>query len=236
MLGGDDPELLLRDRATRSSTRWQTLPELRAPRVAGDLSRPEIADQAALRSCRRARRDDQRAQPDDPHRDARRHRPEQRQILARRPPGADPRRRCPRIARRDLSTLENLPVPTSSGGSVPLKARRRDRLRRRARRTIQRTNQIRRIVDRRRPRARAASPATHGRRSTQLPTMKNLPAGRPALPARRPEVAGGADLLLHHRADVGRPAGVRGAGAALPPVPVAARQHGLAAAGAARRR
>ena len=45
--------------------------------------------QAALRPCRRPWRDDLGAVADDPHRDHRRHRAEQRQILARRPPGAD---------------------------------------------------------------------------------------------------------------------------------------------------
>ena len=37
----------------------------------------------------------------------------------------------PRSSRRNLVTIENLPVPTASGGSVPLKRRRRHQLRRR---------------------------------------------------------------------------------------------------------
>ena len=87
---------------TRSPTRWQTIPGLRAPRVGGDLVRPGDRDQAALRPRRRSRRDHRRAEPDDPHRDARRHRAEQRQILAGRPPGADHRVAVGECAARHL--------------------------------------------------------------------------------------------------------------------------------------
>ena len=48
-------------------------------------------------------------------------------------------------ARRDIQTLENLPVPTSSGSSVPLKAV-ADVSFGSGPTTIQRTNQIRRIA------------------------------------------------------------------------------------------
>ena len=47
-------------------------------------------------------------------------------------------------ARRDLSTLENLPVPTSSGGSVPLKSVAEIGFGA-APTTIQRSNQLRRL-------------------------------------------------------------------------------------------
>ena len=102
-LGSDNPELLTAT-ANKIVDEMATLPELRAPRAFGDLVRPEITDQAALRPRRRPWRHDRRAEPDDPHRDAWRHRPEQRQILARRPPGADQRqpvgKRAPRPRRR----------------------------------------------------------------------------------------------------------------------------------------
>ena len=62
--------------------------------------------QAALRPRRRSRRDDGGAQPDDPHRDARRHRAEQREILAVRPPGADQGLAVGKCAARPLDARE----------------------------------------------------------------------------------------------------------------------------------
>ena len=94
-----------RRRARRRRARHRALPGQRQSRIAGRdrqqgrvrngraqgtgraarHGRPRPSgnpDQAAVRSCRRSRRHDQRAGPDDPHRDPGRHRPEQRQILA----------------------------------------------------------------------------------------------------------------------------------------------------------
>ena len=82
---------------TRSPTEMETL--ARAARAARP-GRPRPARNhhpAAAGPRRRPRRDDRGAGPDDPPRDAGRHRPEQRQILARRSPGADPRRDARRM-------------------------------------------------------------------------------------------------------------------------------------------
>ena len=78
---------------------------------------------------------------------------------------------------------------------MPLKAGGGDRLRLRARPSIQRTNQIRRIfVGADLAPGLVASDAWT--KIDQLPSVKNLPAGRPAPAAWRPEMAGGADPLL----------------------------------------
>ena len=66
------------------------LPEVKAPRIEGDLQAARDHDQAALRPRRRHGRHHRRAQPDDPDRDPGRDRPEQRQILAVRPADPDP--------------------------------------------------------------------------------------------------------------------------------------------------
>ena len=152
--------------------------------------------QAALRPRRRPRRDDRRAQPDDPHRDAWRHRAEQRQILAVRPPGADPACRCPRMPRRDIVDAREpagadldrrlgaaeVASPTSASAPGPT--------------TIQRSNQLRRIVDRRRPRARASSRATSWAKINAAADDEEPAAGRPEDEPRRPEVAGRAAVQL----------------------------------------
>ena len=87
-LGSDNPELLYahgqQDRRGNAGPAGAARAARgRRPGAAGDHH------QAALRPGRRSRRDDRGAVANDPHRDARRHRAEQRQILARRPPGAD---------------------------------------------------------------------------------------------------------------------------------------------------
>jgi multidrug efflux pump subunit AcrB len=78
-------------------------------------------------------------------------------------------------SRRDLATLENLPVPTSNGGSVPLKAV-ADIGFGAGPTTVQRTNQIRRIA----VGADLAPGLVTGDvwpQINELPTMKNLPRG-----------------------------------------------------------
>ena len=92
-LGGDDPEQLTAV-ANQIAKEMETVPGLRAPRVGSQLAQPEITikprfDLAADLGVTTAG-----AEPDDPHRDAWRHRAEQRQILAVRPPGADPGVAC----------------------------------------------------------------------------------------------------------------------------------------------
>ena len=179
-------------RATSCSTSAATIPSCCSPDREQDLrrdgdparacgaarpGRPRPArnhDQAALRPRRRPGRHDHGAEPDDPHRDAWRHRAEQRQILARRPAGAD-HRVAVGERRRDLTTLENLPVPTTSGGSVPLKAVAEIGFGS-GPTTVQRTNQIRRIlVGADLAPGLVASDAW--KKIDNLPTLKNLPQG-----------------------------------------------------------
>ena len=77
--------------------------------------------------------------------------------------------------RRDLSTLENLPVPTSNGGSVPLKAIAEIGFGA-GPTTVQRTNQVRRIA----VGADLAPGLVSGDvwpKINELPTVKNLPDG-----------------------------------------------------------
>jgi len=81
----------------------------------------------------------------------------------------------PRSSRRDFSTIENLPVPTASGGSVPLKRVAEIRFGQ-GPTQIQRYNQSRRIF----VGADLADGQVKGPIMTEiqaLPIMKNLPAG-----------------------------------------------------------
>ena len=78
-------------------------------------------------------------------------------------------------SRRDLTTLENLPVPTTSGGSVPLKAVAEIGFGS-GPTTVQRTNQIRRIlVGADLAPGLVASDAWN--KINNLPTLKSLPQG-----------------------------------------------------------
>jgi multidrug efflux pump subunit AcrB len=89
MLTGSDSELL-RSTALKLVDQMSNVPGVVAPRIAADLQRPELLivphfDLAAAAWCHH-----QRAEPGDSHRHPRRDRPEHGQILAQRPPGADP--------------------------------------------------------------------------------------------------------------------------------------------------
>jgi multidrug efflux pump subunit AcrB len=152
----------------------QTLPELRAPRVSGDLVRPEIvikprfdmaADlgvttQALSQTIRIATLGDI-AQNSAKFSLADRQVP----IIV----------SLPETSRRDLSTLENLPVPTSDGRSVPLKTV-ADIGFGAGPTTVQRTNQIRRtVVGADLAPGLVASDAWT--KIDQLPTVKNMPQG-----------------------------------------------------------
>ena len=105
-------------------------PELRAPRIAGDLRRPEIAIRprldlmadlgvttAAMSQAIRV------ATLGEIDQNSARFSLSDRQMPI--------RVALNESARRSLSTIENLPVPTATGGSVPLQAGRRHQLRRR---------------------------------------------------------------------------------------------------------
>ncbi|MCL6684686.1 efflux RND transporter permease subunit [Sphingomonas alba] len=172
-LGSDNPELLYAT-ANKISDEMATLPQLRAPRVAGDLVRPEIiikphfdlaanlgVTPAALSQTVRIATLGDIAQNSAKFSLADRQVPITVSISEN--------------ARRDLATLENLPVPTSNGKSVPLKSVATITFGS-GPTTIQRTNQIRRII--------VGADLAPGLVSSdawakieQLPSVKNLPQG-----------------------------------------------------------
>jgi multidrug efflux pump subunit AcrB len=172
-LGSDNPELLFQT-ATKIRDEMMTLPELRSPRVQGDLARPEITIKprfdlaadlgvttAALSQTIRIATLGDIAQNSAKFSLADRQVPITVSISEN--------------ARRDLATLENLPVPTSSGGSVPLKAVAEIGFGS-GPTTVQRTNQIRRtLVGADLAPGLVASDAWA--KINELPTVKNLPEG-----------------------------------------------------------
>src|SRR6185436_15431328 len=119
MLGGDDP-VALNQAAQRLVEEMRHLPQVVAPLVLGDMQRPEITIRphfdlaanlgvttAALSQTIRI------ATLGDIDQNSAKFSLSDRQIPIR--VSLDPN------ARRDLATIKNLPVPTTSGGSVPLK-------------------------------------------------------------------------------------------------------------------
>jgi multidrug efflux pump subunit AcrB len=119
-LTGDDPALVERT-AHKVVDEMRTLRELREPRINGDLPRPEILihprlDLAAELGVTVASISEtiRIATLGDLPQNAAKFSLADRQIPI--------RVSLVERARRDLSTLENLPVPTANGGSVPLKA------------------------------------------------------------------------------------------------------------------
>ena len=172
-LGGDDPAKLA-TAAAKLSEEMQTVPMLVAPRVQGDVVRPEIrikprfdlaadlgVSTSALAQTIRI------ATIGDIDQNSARFSLSDRQV--------------PIIVsldkseRRDIATLENLPVPTASGGSVPLKSVAEISFGS-GPVTVNRTNQMYRIA--------IGADLTPGavtgdawKQIDQLPTMKNLPAG-----------------------------------------------------------
>jgi multidrug efflux pump subunit AcrB len=172
-LGGDDPQKLLAT-ANKIAEEMQTIPGLRAPRVGGDLVQPEIVIKprldlaanlgvttAALSQTIRI------ATMGDIEQNSAKFSLSDRQV----PITVS----LSQNARRDLTTLEDLPVPTANGGSVPLKAV-ADIGFGSGPTTIQRTNQIRRIA----VGADLAQGLVSGDvwpKINALPTVKNLPLG-----------------------------------------------------------
>ena len=119
MLGGDDPQSL-EVAANKLVAEMAGIAEIRSPRVNGDIKRPEIiikprmdlaADlgvtTAALSEAVRI------ATLGDIDQNSAKFSLSDRQIPIRVSIAED--------ARRDISTIQNMPVPTASGGSVPLK-------------------------------------------------------------------------------------------------------------------
>ena len=230
-LGGDDPVKLLAA-ANKIAEEMQTIPGLRAPRVGGDLARPEIVIKprfdlaadlgvttAALSQTIRI------ATLGDIEQNSAKFSLSDRQVPITVSLSENSRRdmrrsRTCRCRPRAAAPYRSKAVAEIGFGSGPT--------------TIQRTNQIRRIAV-----GADLAPGPGQRRRVaedQRAADRQAPAaGRPEAESRRPEMAGRAGLLFHHRARWRRPAGVRGAGAALPPVPGAVRQHGLVDPGPARR-
>jgi multidrug efflux pump subunit AcrB len=173
MFGSDDP-VLLEKTANQLTTEMAGLPELRAPRVVGDMQRPEIiikphmnlaADlgvtTAALSQTIRI------ATMGDIDQNSAKFSLSDRQIPI--------RVSLTEASRRNLATIQNLPVPTANGGSVPLKVI-ADVEFGAGPTQIRRYNQIRRIV--------VGADLAPGlvtsdamAKINELPTMKNLPQG-----------------------------------------------------------
>ena len=172
-LGGDDPVTLNRT-ANQLVQEMSHLPQLVAPRVSGDLQRPEIqitprqdlaadlgvSTQALSQAIRIATLG-------DIDQNSARFSLSDRQIIIRTSIAENSRQR--------LSTIENLPVPTATGGSVPLKLVADIRFGAGPTR-IERTSQQRRLTIG----ADLAPGVVSGdawSAINQLPTMRNLPPG-----------------------------------------------------------
>jgi multidrug efflux pump subunit AcrB len=172
-LGSPNPEQLVQV-ANQIADEMATLPELVAPRVVGDLVRPEITIKprfdlaadlgvttVALSQTIRIATLGDIAQNSAKFSLADRQVPITVSLAE--------------SARRDISILENLPVPTANGGSVPLKSVAEIGFGA-GPSAVQRTNQVRRIA--------VGADLTPGLVSgdvwpkiNQLPTVKNLPQG-----------------------------------------------------------
>lgn len=172
-LGGSDPVQLAKV-ADELVDQMSGLPELRAPRVNGDLQRPEITirprmDLAANMGVTTAALSQsiRIATLGDIDQNVAKFSLSDRQIPIRVALSED--------SRRNLSTIENLPVPTSLGGSVPLKVV-ADIGFGAGPTQIQRANQIRRIT--------VGADLAPGKvtgdanpKIQELPAIKNLPVG-----------------------------------------------------------
>jgi len=172
-LGGEDPAQLTAV-ANQIAKEMETIPGLRAPRVGSNLVQPEITIKprldlaadlgvttAALSQTIRI------ATLGDIEQNSAKFSLSDRQVPI--------QVSLSENARRDLSTLENLPVPTSNGGSVPLKSV-ADIGFGAAPTTIQRSDQLRRLSIG----ADLAPGVVEGdvwTRINALPTVKNLPHG-----------------------------------------------------------
>ncbi|HVF37062.1 MAG TPA: efflux RND transporter permease subunit, partial [Sphingomicrobium sp.] len=173
MLSGSDP-VLLNETASKLVDEMRGLAEVRAPRVNADLRRPELlitpqldlaaqlgVTTSALSQTIRI------ATMGDIDQNSAKFSLSDRQVPI--------RVMLPESSRRDLDTIRNLPVPTTSGGSVPL-SRVAQISFGSGPTTIQRYNQNRRIF----VGADLAPDVVKGdamAKINKLPTMANLPAG-----------------------------------------------------------
>ncbi len=172
-LGGDDP-VQLTTVANQIAKQMETVPGLRAPRVGSQLAQPEITIKprfdlaadlgvttAALSQTIRI------ATLGDIEQNSAKFSLSDRQVPI--------QVSLSENARRDLSTLENLPVPTSNGGSVPLKSVAEIGFGS-GPTTIMRSNQLRRLAIG----ADLAPGVVEGdvwAKVNQLPAVKDLPQG-----------------------------------------------------------
>jgi len=172
-LGGDDPDKL-NAVAQKIAKDMATIPGLRAPRVGSQLAQPEItitprfdlaADlgvtTAALSQTIRI------ATLGDIEQNSAKFSLSDRQVPI--------QVSLSENARRDISTLENLPVPTSNGGSVPLKSVAKIGFGS-GPTTIQRSNQLRRLSIGADLAPGVAQGDVFGK-VMNLPSVKNLPQG-----------------------------------------------------------
>ncbi len=172
-LGGDNTALL-NATAAKLVQEMHTLPELVAPRIAGEQQRPELLirprkDLAASMGVTTAALSQtiRLATIGDIDQNSPKFSLGDRQIPIRVTLSEE--------SRRSLSTIENLPVPTSTGGSVPLKAV-ADISLSSGPTLIQRTNLVRRIsigADY----AEGIAQSEAERKLNALPTMAHLPPG-----------------------------------------------------------
>jgi len=172
-LGGDDP-VQLTAVANQIAKEMETVPGLRAPRVGSQLAQPEITirprfDLAADLGVTTASLSQtiRIATLGDIEQNSAKFSLSDRQV----PITVS----LSENARRDISTLENLPVPTTKGGSVPLKAV-ADIGFGSGPTTIMRSNQLRRLAIG----ADLAPGVVEGdvwAKVNELPALKNLPQG-----------------------------------------------------------
>jgi multidrug efflux pump subunit AcrB len=172
-LGGDDP-VQLTTVANQIAKQMETVPGLRAPRVGSQLAQPEITikprfDLAADLGVTTASLSQtiRIATLGDIEQNSAKFSLSDRQV----PITVS----LSENARRDLTTLENLPVPTTNGGSVPLKAVAEIGFGS-GPTTVQRSNQLRRLAIG----ADLAPGVVEGdvwAKVNELPALKNLPQG-----------------------------------------------------------
>ena len=233
-LGGDDPDVLLAT-ANKIAAEMEDRPGTPSRRASqGDLVAARDHHPAAARPCRRSRRDDQRAR-------ARRSASRRSATSTRTAPNS----RCPIARCRSAWRCPKIGAPRSCdarefAGADP--ERRLGAAESRSPRSASAPARRRSSAPIRCAASRSAPISRPGLVSSDawtkinaLPTMKNLPQGVSELQLGDSKWQAEIDVQLRHRGGRRHPAGVRGAGAALQAGPVAVRQHGLAAARAARR-
>ncbi|HWJ69688.1 MAG TPA: efflux RND transporter permease subunit [Sphingobium sp.] len=173
MLSGSDP-VVLEQTAAKLAEEMKTLPDVVAPRVNADMQRPELIIRPRLELAAQLgvttsalSQTIRIATLGDINQNSAKFSLSDRQVPI--------RVMLPESSRRDISTIENLPVQTSAGGSVPL-SRVAEISFGAGPTTIQRYAQQRRIF----VGADLAKGAIKGpvmKDIQKLPTMKNLPTG-----------------------------------------------------------